>query len=169
MKSENLNYNSQIFTLTLNSLFLHSTSSSIKRLLRATAVLFLSDQIHSVGLLLLLLLLGLLLLLLLLGLLLLLLLLGLLLLDSPLSSSEFYFFVFAWLTLCPSALCVFWWLCWLYFSICELWLTGFYWTSVFTVLSCRVMSCVDRRLSWCLLWLWIETWVLTIDYCVKCK
>ena len=151
MKSENLNYNYQIFTLTLTLLFLHWTSSSIKRLLRATAVLFLSNQIHSVGLLLLLLL------------------LGLLLLDSPLSSLDFYFFVFARLTLYPSALCVFWWLCWLYFSICELWLTGFYWTSVFTVLLCCVMSCVDCRLSWCSLRLWIETWVLTIDYCVKCK
>ena len=84
LKSENLNYNSQIFTLTLTSLFFHSTSSNIKCLLRATAVLFLLDQIHSVGLLLLLLLL-----------------LGLLLLDSPLSSSDFYFFVFARLTLCP--------------------------------------------------------------------
>ena len=58
LKSENLNYNSQIFTPTLTSLFLHSTSSSIKRLLRAAAVLFLSDQIHIVGLLLLLLLLA---------------------------------------------------------------------------------------------------------------
>ena len=57
LKSKNLNYNSQIFTLTLNSLFLHSTSSSIKRLLRAAVVLFLSDQIRTVGLLLLLLLL----------------------------------------------------------------------------------------------------------------
>ena len=84
LKPENLNYNSQIFTLTLTSLFLHSTSSSIKHLLCAAAVLFLSDQIHTVGLLLLLLLL-----------------LGLLLLDSPLSSSDFYFFVFARLALCP--------------------------------------------------------------------
>ena len=84
LKSKNLNYNSQIFTLTLTSLFFHSTSSNIKCLLRATAVLFLLDQIHSVGLLLLLLLL-----------------LGLLLLDSPLSSSDFYFFVFARLALYP--------------------------------------------------------------------
>ena len=83
LKSENLNYNSQIFTLTLTSLFLHSTSSSIKRLLRATAVLFLSDQIRTVGMLLLLLL------------------LGLLLLDSPISSSDFNFFVFSRLALCP--------------------------------------------------------------------
>ena len=37
MKSKNLNYNSQIFTLT--SLFLHSTSSSIN----ATTILFLKD------------------------------------------------------------------------------------------------------------------------------
>ena len=81
LKSKNLNYNSQIFTLTLNSLFLHSTSSSIKRLLCAAAVLFLSNQIQIVGLLLLL--------------------LGLLLLDSPLSSSDFYFFVFARLALYP--------------------------------------------------------------------
>ena len=80
LKSENLNYNSQIFTLTLTSFFHHSTSSSIKRLLCAAAVLFLSNQIRTVGLLLL---------------------LGLLLLDSPLSSSYFYFFVFARLALCP--------------------------------------------------------------------
>ena len=56
LKSENLNYNSQIFTLTLTSLFLHSTSSSIN----APSVLLLffsSDQIQTVGLLLLLLLL----------------------------------------------------------------------------------------------------------------
>ena len=72
LKSENLNYNSQIFTLTLTSFFHHSTSSSIKRLL--------SNQIRTVGLLLL---------------------LGLLLLDSPLSSPYFYFFVFARLALCP--------------------------------------------------------------------
>ena len=59
LKSENLNYNSQIFILTLTSLFLYSTSSSIKRLLlRAAVVLFLLDQIHTVGLLLLLLLLA---------------------------------------------------------------------------------------------------------------
>ena len=60
MKSENLNYNSQIFTLT--SLFLHSTSSSINassRLHHCCKVLLLffsSDQIRTVGLLLLLLL-----------------------------------------------------------------------------------------------------------------
>ena len=86
LKSKNLNYNSQIFTLTLNSLFLHSTSSSIKRLLCAAVVLFLSDQIRTAGLLLLLLLF---------------LLLGLLLLDFPLSNSNFYFFVFAQLALYP--------------------------------------------------------------------
>ena len=83
MNYENLNYNSQIFTLTLTLVFLHSASSSIKRLLRAVAILFLSDHIRTIGLLLLLLL------------------LGLLLLDSPLSSSDFYFFVFARLALCP--------------------------------------------------------------------
>ena len=55
MKYENLNYNSQIFTLTLTSLFLHSTLSSIN----ASSMLLLffsSDQIRTVGLLLLLLL-----------------------------------------------------------------------------------------------------------------
>ena len=86
-----------------------------------------------------------------------------------LSSLKFKFLFFCLCPVSPLPFAFFDELCWLYFSICELWLTGFYWTSVFTVLLCCVMSCVDCRLSWCSLRLWIETWVLTIDYCVKCK
>ena len=148
MKSENLNYNSQIFILT--SLFLHSISSSIKAssnhycccysfpqrsgLLLACCCCSSSNpwsQSHTVNL----------------------------RNFSPLLSSYFFF------GLCyiapPSALAVcplpsvffygLWWLCWLYL-----------WVMAFIGLVCSLCLCqyVDRRLSLCL-WLCIDYWVLT--------
>ena len=133
---KNLNYNSQIFTLT--SLFLHSTSSSINTSSRLQPslplLLFFSSEIQTVA-----------------GLLLLLLLRSLITVtDSKskkfLSSLKFIFmflfFIFFYFYLCyialPSALAVcplcffygLWWLCVLtVFVSC-----GFYWTGVFTVL-----------------------------------
>ena len=130
MKSENLNYNSQIFTLT--SLFLHSTSSNINVSSITAAVLFLRsdpdcwsvaappqmlDHSHAVNL----------------------------RNFSPLSSSDFCFFVFAGLALCPLRFMMNCIDCISVFVNCGLLaFIGLVW-----LLVC-VMSCVDRRLSWCL-------------------
>ena len=148
LKSENLNYNSQIFTLTLTSLFLHSTLSSIN----ASSMLLLffsSDQIRTVGLLLLLLLRCLI----------------TVTHDKSkkfFSSLKFSFFFFFLCPVSPLPSAFFDELCWLYFSICELWLTGFYWTGMFTVycvVSCHVWT-IDL-VGVCGFGLRLEYWLLT--------
>ena len=144
MKSENLNYNSQIFTLT--SLFLHSTSSSIN----ASSMLLLffsSDQIPTVGLLLLLLLRCLI----------------TVTHDKSkkfFSSLKFSFFFFFLCPVSPLPSAFFDELCWLYFSICELWLTSFYWTGVCVhcVMSCHVW--IVDLVGVCGFGLRLEYWLL---------
>ena len=81
---------------------------------------------------------------------------------AGLSTLKFKFLFFCLCPVSPLPFAFFDELCWLYFNICELWLTGFYWTgmvTVYCVVSCHVRT-VDL-VGVCGFGLRLEYWLLT--------